>query len=189
MHIERNEQNQLLVRIDAESAKWNDDTYLWELSEARVFTWNADGTFLEESYFPFFSSDKLTLSPKIFKSVDMDVEELRFSQAWNYLSTLKDSGRRREYLEGITPLYRRVTFAFVNMIVAMIASTIGSWFKKNILIISIGLSLGLAVVYYVFQMITVLLAKNGYIPPLIGAILPELVFTFLGISLFKNART
>jgi len=187
--IERNDKNQLLVRIDAESAKWQEDAGYWELREARVFTWNADRTFLEESYFPVFTSDKLTLNPKIFKSVEMDVEELRFMPAWRYLTTLKESGRRDEYLKGVTPLYRRLTFAFVNLIVAMIACTIGSWFKKNILIISIGLSLGLAVVYYVFQMITVLLAKNGYVPPLIGAMLPELVFTFVGLNLFKNART
>lgn len=187
--IERNEKNQPMARIEAASAVWRDGGKFWELSEARVFTWNEDRTLLEESYFPTFTSDKLTLNPKIFKSVDTDVEELRFKQAWDYLTTLKSTGRRKAYLQGITPLYRRLTFAFVNLIVSMFACTIGSWFKKNILILSLGLCLGLAVVYYVFQMITVLLATNDYLPPLVGAVLPEVVFTFVGVNLFKNART
>lgn len=187
--VERNERNQLLARIDAASADWDEDKGQWILYEARVFTWSEDGKMLEESYFSDFTSDKLTLDPRIFRSVDVDVEEMKFLPAWHYLDALKTTGRRDEYLSGITPLYRRITFPFVCLIVSMFACSIGSWFKKNILILSLGISLGLAVVYYVFQMITVLMAKNGYLPPFLGAVLPEIIFTLVGINLFKNARS
>lgn len=187
--IERNDKNQLMARIDAASAQWQSEGEYWNLSEARVFTWNETGDLIEESYFPSFVSDKLRLSPKVFKEVGTDVEELHFTKAWNYLATLKATGRRKEYLEGITPLLRRLTFPFVNLIVSLFACSIGSMFKKNILIMSLGACLGLAVVYYVFQMLTVKFAQNGYMPPFIGAVLPEIVFTALGVNLFKNART
>ncbi len=187
--VERNEKNQFLSRIDATSAQWDEELGQWVLEEARVFTWSDDNQLVEEGYFDELTSNRLTLNPKIFKSVDIDVEEMRFLEAWDYLTTLRDSGRRTEYLSGITPLYRRITFPFVCLIVSMFASTIGSWFKKNILILSLGISLGLAVVYYVFQMITVLMAKNGYLHPFVGAVLPEILFTLVGITLFKNARS
>lgn len=187
--IERNKKNQPLVRIDATSAEWDEHLGQWKLFEARVFSWDEKGEMMEENYFPEFTSEKLSLNPKIFKSVDLDIEGMHIVPAYYYLKTLRETGRRKEYLSGITPFYRRLTYPLVNLIVSMIACTIGSWFKKNILILSLGLSLGLAVVYYVFQMITVLLAKNGYIPAVIGAVLPELVFTLVGINLFKNARS
>lgn len=187
--IERTQDNKPLCRIDATSAEWDETLKQWKLFEARVFSWNEDGTLFEEDYFPEFTSEKLSLDPKIFKSVDTDVEALHFVSAYNYIKMLKTTGRRKEYLSAVTPFYRRITYPFVNLIVAMIACTIGSWFKKNILILSLGISLGSAVVYYVLQMITVLLAKNGYLHPLIGAILPEIVFTLIGVNLFKNARS
>jgi len=47
----------------------------------------------------------------------------------------------------------------------------------------------ISVIYYVLQMVFVLFAKIGYLPPLAGAWGTFLIFLFVGFWLFKNART
>ena len=42
--IERTQDNKPLCRIDATSAEWDETLKQWKLFEARVFSWNEDGT-------------------------------------------------------------------------------------------------------------------------------------------------
>jgi lipopolysaccharide export system permease protein len=50
-------------------------------------------------------------------------------------------------------------------------------------------SLGSAVVFYVIEMISMMLSKLGYIPPLAGAWFPVFVFTFIGFVLLRSSKT
>ena len=69
------------------------------------------------------------------------------------------------------------------------ASSLGSAFRKNILLMSLLAALVISVLYYVFQMVTGILAKNGVIPPLAGAWIPFTLFLVMGAMLFRTART
>ena len=69
------------------------------------------------------------------------------------------------------------------------ASSLGSAFRKNILLMSLLAALVISVLYYVAQMVTGILSKNGVIPPLAGAWIPFTLFLMLGIMLFRTART
>ncbi len=72
---------------------------------------------------------------------------------------------------------------------AFIASSLGSAFKKNILLMSLLSALVISVGFYVAQMVTAILSKNGVIPPLAGAWTPFSLFLVLGFMLFRTART
>ncbi len=61
--------------------------------------------------------------------------------------------------------------------------------KKNVLLVSLALCVSAAVLYYVFQMVTMLMAKFGYLTPLAGAWLPVIVFIGISIVLLRFART
>jgi lipopolysaccharide export system permease protein len=50
-------------------------------------------------------------------------------------------------------------------------------------------SLGAAVFYYVMEMISMMMARLGYLPPLVGAWFPVAVFTAAGILLLRKAKT
>jgi lipopolysaccharide export system permease protein len=73
--------------------------------------------------------------------------------------------------------------------VAFISSAVGGRFRKNILLMSLLTSLVFSVVYYVTQMVSVIFAKLGLIPPLAGAWGAFLLFAFATFWLFRYART
>ena len=61
--------------------------------------------------------------------------------------------------------------------------------RKNVLLISLSLSVSAAVLFYVLQMITTLLSKFGYISPFMGAWFPVFFFTAGSAVLLKYSRT
>jgi lipopolysaccharide export system permease protein len=50
-------------------------------------------------------------------------------------------------------------------------------------------SLGAAVVFYVMEMISMMMGRLGYIHPFIGAWFPIFAFIFVGLVLLKSAKT
>jgi lipopolysaccharide export system permease protein len=54
---------------------------------------------------------------------------------------------------------------------------------------SLVTSLCISVLYYVLEMVTVLLAKHGYISPMAGASFPGVFFLAIGFFLFRLAPT
>jgi len=93
------------------------------------------------------------------------------------------------YHEYLSQYYRRFSFPFTTFIVLFFSVSIGGRFKKNILLMSLLVSLGLAVLYYVTEMMTMIFAKWEYISPLAGAFLPLFIFTVLSVAMLKIART
>jgi lipopolysaccharide export system permease protein len=57
------------------------------------------------------------------------------------------------------------------------------------MLMSLLTSLGSAVVFYVIEMITMMMGKLGYIPPVVGAWFPVVVFITLGLLLVRGAKT
>jgi lipopolysaccharide export system permease protein len=74
-------------------------------------------------------------------------------------------------------------------VVIILSLSMGGRFKKNILLMSLLTSLMSAVVFYVMDMIGMMMARLGYIPPLIGAWFPVTAFILLGIFLLGFAKT
>jgi lipopolysaccharide export system permease protein len=61
--------------------------------------------------------------------------------------------------------------------------------RKNVLLVSLGLSISSVVLFYVMQMVTMLMARFGTVPPVFGGWFPVLFFIFLGGFLLRYTRT
>ena len=115
------------------------------------------------------------------------VEELTAPDAKKYIQTLKKAGL--PFSEHLSNYYKRFSFPLTIFIVLLFSISLGGRFKKNIMLMSLLLSLSIAVLYYVTQMITMLFAKWEYISPLAGAWSPVLLFIIASIVILKYART
>jgi lipopolysaccharide export system permease protein len=73
--------------------------------------------------------------------------------------------------------------------VILISCSIGGLLKKNVLLLSLFLSICIIVIYYVTQMLSMTLANYGYIPPFLGAWSAFFLVTGIGIILLRLART
>ena len=112
---------------------------------------------------------------------------MRIRDAHAWVGKLRRAGL--PYLENLTEYYKRFFFALVPFVVVLISCSVGGRLKKNVLLMNLLFSLVLTVVYYVTDMVTVILAKNGMIPPLLGASGGTLLLLATGAVALKNVRT
>ena len=114
-------------------------------------------------------------------------EELPVKQERLLVEDLKAAGL--PYIEAQADFYHRFSFATVSLIVMILSISMGGRFRKNIMLMSLLGSLSAAVVFYVIEMITMMMAKLGYIPTIVGAWFPVVVFIIIGLWLVKGAKT
>jgi lipopolysaccharide export system permease protein len=61
--------------------------------------------------------------------------------------------------------------------------------RKNVMLMSLASCISAAVLFYVMQMITMLLAKFGAISPFMGAWFPVFMFVVIATVVLRYART
>jgi lipopolysaccharide export system permease protein len=174
-------------RIDAQWAEWRDAR--WVLQKCRVFTWDPATRLLSDAQVESYDSPLLEEPPETFRKPSRNVEEMTRAESTRYVALIRRAGAVESYRQALTDYYRKYSFACTPLIVAFIASSLGSAFKKNILLMSLLSALVISVAFYVAQMVTAILSKNGVIPPLAGAWTPFTLFLILGFMLFRTART
>jgi lipopolysaccharide export system permease protein len=182
--VERDKKGEPSARTDAAVAHW--DGSRWVFGTVRRFERMPDGSWTELSY-GSWTSEKLDERPDAFRSQNRDLSELSSSELGAYVAFLRRAGL--PYAGAMAERHKRFSFAFTPFIVVLLAGSSGGRFRKNVLLASLLTSLIAATMYYVAQMITMLLAKTGAIDPRIGAWAPFVVFMAAGILLFRTART
>jgi lipopolysaccharide export system permease protein len=185
MILRRDEHGRFSARMDSEKASWN-GTH-WVLQNARSFTWDPAEKLLRESRASQLEDADLSEPPATFRKSTRRVEEMGASQARSFVTQLRRAGL--PFREALTEYYRKYFVALNPLIVILLASGVGGRFRKNVLLLSLLVALVLSVVYYVGQMITLILAKNALISPLAGAAFSFLVFLVGGILILRTART
>ncbi|MGC9313557.1 MAG: LptF/LptG family permease [Sediminispirochaetaceae bacterium] len=143
---------------------------------------------IDSSFISQFSDPSMAVLPINFQRKTRNIDELKYHEAREWIQTLRKTGRVG-YRSSLTDYYKRFSFAFTPFIVVLISASIGSRFKKNILLMSLLVSLIISVLYYVGDMILGLFAKQGIIEPASGAWGAVIIFTFIGALLLKLAKT
>jgi lipopolysaccharide export system permease protein len=181
----RDEKMNLLNRIDAQWAEWQ--TGRWILHDCRIFSLDAATGLLSSRKTDVYESPLMVEPPDTFRRLSRNIEEMNRAESRRYVALIRRAGL--PFRESLTDYYRKFSFSCTHLIVAFIASSLGSTFRKNILLMSLLASLVISVAFYVAQMVSAILSKNGFIPPLAGAWSPFTLFLALGFMLFRTART
>ena len=179
--IEQDEGGRFVYLIRSPRAIWSDDH--WDLTNAVIYEWNEG--FLR--YRSFEAGDEYREEPDTFRRNMMNVEELHFRDVRLLVNDLRIAGL--PFVHAQADYHQRFSFATVSLVVIMLSISMGGRFRKNILLMSLLSSLGVAVIFYIMEMITMMMARLGHIPPLIGAWFPVFSFIAIGIWLLKTAKT
>ena len=187
----RDNKKKLEAVIYADSAIWDKDELHWVLSNGVQYTAASDGTFTEGDV-PPQSLERLTERPETFRNNTINVDEVA-----TLLHCLKCSEEAVEHLEkaGLptaeakSEYYKKFSFPFIIFIAVFLSIGLSGRSRKNVLLISLAFSIGATVLFYITQMVTMLLSKFGYIQPVTGAWLPVIVFIIISIIVFRYART
>jgi len=204
--LQRDDSGALQARIDADWGEWASDH--WLLHGARVYrrvpeaaaglAQGADQAApppgppgeqpaLQLENLPQYDAAQLDEPPATFRRATRDVEEMPSGEARVWVDKLRRAGL--PYREALTEYYKKFFFALSPLIVTLIAAGIGGRFKRNVLLMNLLAALVLSVIYYVTQMVAVILAKSGYLPPLAGAALAFVLFLGVGGAALRTART
>jgi len=182
--VERDAEGRPTERVEAATARWNHSQ--WVFGGVRRFDLRPDGSWGEESYGSWVEGD-LNEAPDAFRSQNRDLVEMSVKELGTYVRFLKGAGL--PYAAALAERHKRYSFAFTPIVVVLLAGAVGGRYRKNVLLMSLLASLLAATGYYVAQMISMLLAKNGVVDPRTGAWAPLAIFAVAGWLMFRRART
>jgi len=179
--VEQNAQGDFVSLIRAPRATWNGD--YWNFVNPVIWFW--DDGFLRAAPLP--PTSEFREHPDAFRRSAVRPEELGALELRHLVSDLRAAGL--PYAEAAADFFHRFSFATVSFIVMVLSLSMGGRFRKNILLMSLLASLSAAVVFYVIEMITMMMARLGQIPPFVGAWFPVAFFVALGLLLLGGAKT
>ena len=179
--IEQDENGRLVSLVRAPRASWAGDH--WELVNSVIYEW--ENGFLR--YRNLESTDTYREEPDTFRRNMVNVEELNFRDARLLVRDLKIAGL--PFVNALSDYHHRFSFASVSFVVIILSISMGGRFRKNILLMSLLSSLVAAVIFYVMEMISMMMAQLGYVPAPAGAWFPVVIFIIAGLLLLRTAKT
>jgi len=179
--IEQDEAGHFVSLVRAPRAFWT-GTH-WDLSSPVVYEW-VSGLL---RYRNLENNDEYREEPETFRRNMVNVEELRTRDARLLVEDLKNAGL--PFTHALADYHHRFSFASVPFVVIILSISMGGRFKKNILLMSLLSSLVAAVIFFVIEMISMMMAQAGYIHPLAGAWFPVVFFISIGLLFLRTVKT
>lgn len=176
--------------IKADSAQWRKNSEdsedgSWKLSNPIQYSYK-NGELKIEAVDSKWTS-RLTEPPETFRNNTINVETVSIKESKEYIEHLQRAGL--PFAESLSLYYKKFSFSFIIFIVVFLSIALSGKTRKNVLLTSLASCISAAVLFYVTQMITMLLAKFGFISPFSGAWSPVFLFIILSTILLRFART
>ncbi len=181
----RNDDRTLRSIVRADSAQWDEGRSVWRLQNPLEYSYS-NGE-IQARHPSSDLTDRLNEPCETFRNNSVSIEEVNTRDAKIYMEHLKRVGL--PYAEELSVYYKKFAFPCIVFIVVFLSIGLSGKSRKNVLVISLSLSISAAVLFYVMQMVTMLLAKFGYISPFMGAWFPVFFFVVSSIVLLRYART
>lgn len=188
--LKRDEALKTVRVLKADKGKWKEDHWVLESVDCYNTDGHGSGQDLQLVDYEFKKTlvdPDLTLNPQAFRRKAVKIDELHAQDAYSMVEDTRNSGL--PYKAMLLDYHERYSYAVTPLIVAFLSASIGSRFRKNVLLLSLLFSLLVSVSYFVIQMVAGLLAGFSLVDPLVGAWLGTGLYGFLGLILFAKAKT
>lgn len=169
-------EGRICSRVDATSGYYNGR--YWVLRDATSYLIDPKGNALFVSHEDEYRNESITMEPALMRNLSADITTMELGSAIRYVRRLKTINAVQHTVYA-TDLASRIFTSLTPLILMVIScSTVFAW-KKNVLMLSILTSLAIAVVYYVMQMLGMILAKQGIVAPALGPLGPMVILISL----------
>lgn len=184
IHEHDSSQN-LTSKITAQSGTWTGSE--WKFSKVIIYKIDNSGRILEE---PLFFDEKvipLQERPSEFANREWRSDYLNYRELRHYIKNFTGGGVR--VVKGLlVDLYYKISFAFISFIIILIGAPFALITTRGGVLIGIGMSIAIGLLYYASIAISLAFGKAGIIPPSVAAWSGNIVFAGLGVYLM-NKRT
>jgi lipopolysaccharide export system permease protein len=184
--IETDSRGKLVSVIRAPRAVWAEEDH-WDFTNPVIYEWSDEW---EGGLLRIRNMEKTNAyqdPPDAFRRNMVVAEELSVRDAGFLIQDLRSAGL--PFIEAQAEYFRRFSFPTASFVVMILSISLGGRFRKNVLLMSLFASLAASVFFYIMEMITMMMARLGYIPPQVGAWFPVFIFIILGFLFLKTAKT
>ena len=174
--IEMDDNGDLLRRTDAYRAVYDNEKGQWTLYDVYVYSPEAQTVSVEHQEKQ--ENGVIRFEPQLFRNAGNDISRMSLRLARAYLQRLR-AINPQQYASLGTAYYKRIFSCLSPLIMMIIACSMNYRFRKNVLFMSLVCSIAVAVVYFVVQMMTEMMADQGVIAPYYGSLVPFAVILLL----------
>jgi lipopolysaccharide export system permease protein len=179
--LERIQGNQMLAKLSARRIEWDSTASKWKLKNWTLHTF--DG--MDESFETGTEMDTtLNIHPKDFGSTYGLYETLTLTELDDHISLLRERGANdiplyqvEKYIRYMSP-FTAVILTFIGVIMSARKARGGSGFQ-------IALGFGIAFLFIIFFIFARSIAEAGSLQPMLAVWLPNIIFSVVGLALYK----
>jgi len=110
---------------------------------------------------------------------------MSYRELKRYINNFKGAGSRlvRSLL---VDLYYKVSFSLISLIIILIGAPFAIITTRGGVLIGIGMSIGIGLLYYAVIAISLAFGKAGILPPIVSAWLGNIIFAVIGARLLNK---
>ncbi|WP_080903700.1 LptF/LptG family permease [Parabacteroides sp. Marseille-P3160] len=180
--LEHFDKKKLISRLTAKSIKY-DSLYQWTIMDYIIRDF--DGMY-EKISEGSRKDTSLTIVPSDFLISENDCETMTSPQLATYISRQKKRGIGNIQTFEIE-YHKRYATIMASYILTIIGASLSSRKIKGGMGLNIGIGLGLSFSYILFMTVTSTFAISGAVSPMVAAWIPNVVYTFIAIYLYRRA--
>jgi lipopolysaccharide export system permease protein len=173
-------------RTDARNMSWIDSLKVWRLTDSILRTFDPDGK--EHQHRLTRLDTMLNIYPSDLARTDRDTERMTIPEAAAHIETLRRSGASN-IGRPLVEYYAKFAYPFASLILILIAMPLAAVRRAGGQAVQLGIGLGIAFFYLVFQKLTEPFGYSGELNPILTVWIPHAMFLLFGILLLKRART
>jgi len=180
--LDRFEGKTLVSKLIANSIK-HDSLYNWTIIDYKIRDF--DGMY-EKISGGTRRDTTLKFIPSDFLISETDCETMTNPELSRYINRQKQRGISNIQMFEIE-YHKRYANAFSFFILTVIGVSLASYKKKGGMGLNIGIGLGLSFSYILFMTITSSFAVSGLVSPMIASWIPNIIYSFIAVYLYRNA--
>lgn len=174
--------NELVQKLSADKIVWNPETEKWTLKNYRVRVLSDQGEMLS---YGSETDTTLNLKPKDFENTYKLFENYTLPELNDYIDLLISRGS--DGLEVyLIEKYTRFTQPFAIMILTAIGVIVSARKSRRGIGLQIAFGFFLAFAYILFYLLSKGIAETGSINTLLAVWLPNIIFSLIGVVLYKT---
>jgi LPS export ABC transporter permease LptG/LPS export ABC transporter permease LptF len=173
-------------RIYASNVRWEPELQQWvfERGWERKFDGEAVSSY---NQFNVQSYPEITEQPQYFKKEALQSKEMTFGELQRYIRDLRQSGFDTKQLS--VQLHTKLAYPLVTLVMAVLAIPFALTMGKRGSLTGIATAIGLAIAYWVVNLTFQQLGNVNFLPTLLAAWSPDVLFGLTGAYLLLRTPT
>ncbi|MBI4706331.1 MAG: LptF/LptG family permease [Candidatus Omnitrophica bacterium] len=183
--LEHDEHQNLIKKIVANKGIYSDG--LWKFYQCITYNFDKNGQVIQEP--TYFEEEIMSIpeKPGDFQNQRQRPDFMTIPQLEDYIWRLSKSGASSVIRNLKVDLYQRFAAPFTNLIIILLGIPFSLIMRRKATgLSSIGVSILVGFLYYIFDAISIALGKGGILPPILSASLSHIIGLSAGIYFIKT---